>query len=321
MNNKQESTILLICTSPLQILIAEKIIEADPNKNFDLLVAGSKDNSKCIYYYNSLKKLCSYSLYYASEPGLKSFLKFIIQFKMSPLNKKYQEIYLASIDSRYFQYIISKNIQSDIFTFDDGVVNITPNSLYYLNNKPILLKRFVWILFGIRYYIKDIKEMSVCHYTIYKNIPNIINNTQLIELYRKEILHPIKINKIIKIYLGQPLQNISDKFNDDYIIKVLDTLKIDYYYPHPRERETPVGDFKVIESFLVFEDYIVEYLKDNLDTEVEIYSFFSSAALNVANLERVEIKYLYNSYLYANYKYFYDLAKIEFKIDCLNLDF
>lgn len=309
-----------MCTTPLQMLIAEKIIELNSDNEFDLLVILLYDNDKYKYYYNRLKKMCVNSLAYTPKTGLNGFVKFIGQLKKSYLNKKYQRLYLASVDSRHFQYLISKNISSNIFTFDDGTVNIVHNSLYYSNFKPKLLRRVAWRIMGVRVYMEDIKNLSLLHYTIYENIPNIIKNTQLIKLYKEEALYPVETDKIVKIYLGQNLAEISSTLDSNYMINVIEGLNIDYYYPHPRERKIPIGQFKLVESSLVFEDYIVEYLKNNLDMRVEVYSFFSSAILNIANLNRVTVRYMYNSYLYDKYKGFYDLAEKTFKVDCLNLD-
>lgn len=320
MRNKQDLRSLIICCTPLQMLIAEKIIELNPNKKFDLIVTVPNDNDKFRYYYNKLKKKCFDCLYYIDKVGLKSFFKFIIDVKKNSLNKNYREIYLASIESRYFQYVISKNIHSDIFTFDDGTANIITSSRYHVNDKPHYFKRAFWRVIGINIYMEDIKAMSLLHYTIYENIPNIIDNTRFINLYKKGKDNNIQITKVVKIYLGQPLQDASSLFNDNYIVQTIESLSIDYYYPHPREKKIPIGSFKIIESFLVFEDYIIDYLKNNLEVEVEIYSFISGTILNIANLDRVSLKYIHNSYLYDNYKSFYNFVEKNFKIDCLSLD-
>lgn len=318
--NKKKSRSLIMCTTPLQMLIAEKIIELNSDKEFDLLVLSSHDNDKYKHYYDRLKRICINSLAYVPESGLNSFIKFITELKKSYLNKKYEGLYLASIDSRYFQYLISKNKSSDIFTFDDGTANIIYSSLYYSNFKTKFLKRIVWRVMGVRVNMSDIKNISLLHYTIYEDIPNIINNTQLITLYKEKSSYLVQTDKIIKIYLGQNLAGISNTASNNDIANVIESLNIDYYYPHPKERRIPIGEFKLIESALVFEDYIIEYLKNNLDVRVEVYSFFSSAILNIANLDRVTVKYMYNSYLYNKYKDFYDLAENTFKVDCLNLD-
>lgn len=303
--------------TPLQMLIAEKIIESNLHTEFDLLVIVMNDNDKHKYYYNRLKRICFNTLYYTMEAGLSAFLKSKLQLKKNYLDKDYQELYLASIENRDFRYIISKNRYSKIFTFDDGIGNIVPSSELYLKSKPNLLKIAIFKAFGIKYYKEDIRRLSLLHYTIYENIPNIVNNTQLIKLYKDDVLYSTKPTKILKIYLGQPLFDLSSQFHNNYVVKTIESLKIYFYYPHPREKELPSGDFDIIESSLVFEDYIVDYLRNNLDVQVDVYSFLSGTLLNIANLKRVSVKYIYNDYLFDNYKEFYNFAEKNFGIKCL----
>ena len=68
---------------------------------------------------------------------------------------------------------------------------------------------------------------------------------------------------------------------------------------------------------LVFEDYIVSYLEDNPEVMVEVYSFISSAMLNIASLDRIELNYIYDSYLYDNYKDFYTFVETDFGVSVI----
>ncbi|SLJ83938.1 glycosyltransferase family 52 [Psychrobacter sp. DAB_AL43B] len=318
-SNRKTPRSLIMCVTPLQMIIAEKVIELNIDKDFDLIVIALSHNDKYTHYYNRLNKKCLDSIYYISETGLKGFFGYTKKIKESNLNKDYQEIYLASIDSRHFQYIISKNSLAQIYTFDDGLANIISNDIYYSDIEPNIWKKAIWYLLGIRYYMKDIKKLSIMHYTIYEDIPNIIGNTKLIKLYEEEE-EAVHTNTSVKIYLGQPLLELSNKIDNSYVEDVLNKIKIDFYYPHPREKEIPLGDFDIIDSMLVFEDYIIEYLKCNPKVSVEVYSFISTAILNISHLNRVSAKYIYNSYLYDSYKEFYDFIEKELKIDYIDLN-
>ncbi|MEA3620623.1 glycosyltransferase family 52, partial [Acinetobacter baumannii] len=68
-----------------------------------------------------------------------------------------------------------------------------------------------------------------------------------------------------------------------YILKILD---VDFYFPHPREKEE-ITSVETIKTRKIFEDYIVELLAKG--HFVEVYTFFSSAALTVANLQNVKV--------------------------------
>ena len=313
---------LIMCVTPLQMIIARKIIELNPDEKFDLLVLALEDNEKYRYYYERLKKICINSLYIVSKPGLLGFADYIKQLKVNSLNIKYQNMYLASIDSRHFQYIVSKNQGGNLYTFDDGVANIIPSDPYYLNSKPKMLKRIVWRSFGIKYYMKDLKDISLLHYTIYKDIPNIIENTYYLPLFSKKIntqkMHGLQ--RTVNFYLGQPLIELSKKFDIHYVENSINKLKIDYYYPHPREIVYPKGDFEMVESPLIFEDYIIEFLKNNPNATMNVFSFISTALLSIMSLDRVKVIYIHNSEIFELYHSFYDLAKESFCIPHIDLD-
>ena len=247
---------------------------------------------------------------------------FIKQLKLNELHIKYQNVYLASIDSRHIQYIVSKNSKANIYTFDDGTANIIKNSLYFLDLKPPTWKRAIWRTLGIKYYIDDIKALSSTHYTIYKGLTNIISNTKYISLYQSpETNSNIQIKNTLRVYLGQPLNDISSIFDDYFLNDTLKNLNLDFYFPHPREKNIPLADdFIVINTEHVFEDYIITLLETNPSTNIEVFSFTSSALLNVAGLDRVYPKYIYNTYLYSKYESFYSLVDHFFNIPVINID-
>lgn len=311
---------LIMCLTPLQMIIAEKIIQLNPEQDFDLLVIALSDNDKYRYYYDRLKNICVSSFYYTTEKGIKGFLGYIRKLKKNKLNEKYESLYLASIDSRHFQYVLSRNKKANIYTFDDGTANIIPQSLYYSNSKPRLFKKIIWRGFGIKNYMEDVKKLSLLHYTIYKDVPNIIEKTQFIKLYGEYKSSSTPVTRVVKMYLGQPLEEISIDFNSQYVAKIIAKLDMDFYYPHPREKVIPKGEFDIITSQLVFEDYIVSYLEDNPGVMVKVYSFISSAMLNIANLDRIELNYIYDSYLYESYKGFYSFANDSFNIQSIRLN-
>ena len=310
---------LIMCVTPLQMLIAERIIELKSDESFDLLVVALNDNEKYRTYFERVKKHCVNSLYYVQ--GKRRLFFFIKQLKKNRLDIKYNNYYLASIDSIYFQYIISKNKHSDVFTFDDGTANIMPSSLYYSNTKPKFLQRAVWRVLGVKHYMAHLKEKSLLHYTIYKDISNIIDNQQYLSLIPlgDEKQSALK-DKTIGFYLGQPLTDISENFDLSFVKNNIDKLKVDYYYPHPREKVYPEGNYQIVESPLIFEDYIVQFLKDNPNVSIEVYSFTSTALINIMSLDRIQVTYIHDNQFFKLYKSFYEFSEELFGILHLDLD-
>ncbi|WP_075167654.1 glycosyltransferase family 52 [Acinetobacter indicus] len=310
---------LIMCVTPLQMLIAEKIIHKFKDQKFDVIVVALADNEKYRYYYKKLEKISCNSFYYVPKDGFLGFLEYINVLKKNGFAGKYTNCFLASINSRHLQYIISKNKNTNIYTFDDGTANIIQNSIYYTNEKISSWKKLIWQCIGIKYYMNDIKKLSKKHYTLYEGVSNIIENTEFLNLFEslESGCEPIKK---INIYLGQPLIEISDKFTEQYILKALDNLQIDYYFPHPREKLIPKGNFEIITTPLIFEDYIINFLKDNPNVRVEVYSFISSALLNVSSLLKVQCIYLYNDDFMMRYKDFYFFSKSKFNIKLKNVE-
>jgi len=311
MEHRQKS--LIMCVTPLQILIAEKIIQSKPAEDFDIIIFALENNEKFNYYAEKLKKYArvywySHVVYKNSIYNLINFLKFIFQFNLSGFNKKYNNYYLSSIDSRYFQYILSKKMESScIFTFDDGTANIVKTSIYYLKNINDIKKSKIFRILGIKYFQEDIKDMSKLHYTIYPEFENIIQDTIEIKLFNGNGKNKIR-TKGLNIFLGQPYEEFDSYLSTDKIEKMMGDLNIKLYFPHPREKNTP-KNVEVVHTKKIFEDYIIDFLDRNQNCYLNIYTFMSSAALNVKSLDGVNIYFIQTNALISKYPDFFNMLK------------
>lgn len=312
MEHRQKS--LIICLTPLQMLIAEKIIEINNDQIFDLLVIALYDNCKYRYYFDRLKSKVKNAQYFVYEPSsvmenLKNFLEFKKFYsKYFSSNKNYKNYYLASIDSRHCQYIISVSKFSNLYTFDDGTANIVSNSIYFIDNTS-KIKKMLFNFIGINLDLKMMKNLSKKHYTIYQSINSRFMNSIFLNLFENFDKNKLKINeKSIKIYLGQPLEEIFKENTFLYkesIFKTLKDIKVEYYFPHPRESIFDYSHFDFISSEKIFEDYVLDLLENY---NVEVYTLISSAALNVASLPGVSVNFIYNQNLLKSYGEIYNLG-------------
>lgn len=316
---------LIICTSVLQMIIAEKIIDLHPGNEFDLVVVAINDSKKYRYYFNRLRNKCNKSLFYslAQGKGAKRYFQFKSLLRKQRLNRPYTQVYLASFDNLWVQIIISKQRATKIYTFDDGLANIIRNSHYYTLNKPSQSTRIKKWLIGARLSSEKIKNSSLKHYTIYKDIPNIIENTQYISVFNSDnILENCnkESSKSISFFIGQPLGAYGNIFNRNYIQGILKKFNITLYYPHPKESKLPQGLFEVIESELVFEEYLLKYLHKNPDITVHIYSFFSSCLPNIAHIDGVKLTFIHNDILWNRLKDFYESCHEKFGINHIHVN-
>lgn len=322
---KQESRSLIMCTTPLQMLIAEKIIQLKKNEKFDLiLIINGNSNNKFKNYFNRLQLKTSKSMIYelnsvSKLEKIKKFMGFKKKYrKWSDFN--YSSYYLASIDNTFFHWIISnKSENSSIYTFDDGIANIYNGSLYF-NEKKFLLNKLIWKILGVGYSLNKIKNQSKIHYTIYPERENIIHKKEYISIFSKKNINieNHNANTEINLFLGQPLYEINNNYNKDYIVAILKKFNIDVYFPHPRENYNLEKEVEIIKSDYVFEDYVV-----NLSLEykkINIYTFFSTAAINVEEFPNVKIYCLINDFLKENYSGLYELFDFNSNLNLISVE-
>ncbi|WP_423853463.1 glycosyltransferase family 52 [Acinetobacter guillouiae] len=313
---------LIICLTPLQMLIAEKIIEQQCDE-FDLLVITVDDNYKYQYYYEKLKVKCNKSYYYVYQRlSVLENVKQFFEFKKN-INKKlnfddYTSIYFASIDSRHCQYVFSKlRMDVKLMTFDDGTANIVKNSIYSYD-KSNILKKIIMYLVGVKHSIGSLRKRSIRHYTIYNNIDNVFTNLSFIELMPSTILLNDIRGKEKNIFLGQPIKELFDGNESFDLNFMLEKYNIEDYFPHPREGEGNIRNVNIVKTNLVFEDYIFNIFDQNF-SKINVYTFISSAALNIVNINGVEVNFMFNSFLMEKYSEIYNLAK-KLGANLVNLD-
>lgn len=293
MSKKEQDMNLIICYTPLQVLIAEKIIEMHPNDEFYGVMVYLATNKKYDYYAERLRKKCKVfaQLLEKQKKGLNKFFffwKIILQIKK--YNIRY--IFCASINELFVQSVVSNVAYQNVYSFDDGTANIAGHGVYY--NMPILNfdRKLTRLLLNCRHTLQSLKNGVIdCHYTIYPSLPNIITNTKTIQLnpIQNNMLgklnnHVKKDEILIKVLLGQPLFD-NDEFNKKIAEQVIYDYQIDYYFPHPRETYQ-LDNVQYIDTHLVFEDYFIQNLANQ---RCIIYTFLSSAVLNIVSFENVEI--------------------------------
>ena len=168
---------LFICVTPLQIVIAKRIIEEKQLQHVGFIILFYNENTKYRFYIDSLKTENYLTIEYLVS-SQKKFDRLIEVFKLKLfLNQtkfSTQNIYLASIDNSLVHTILSKIRFQGLFTFDDGLANLNYQGQYYINQENNLQKLLKFII-HINWSMKKIKQVSQCHYTLYFNQKNINN--------------------------------------------------------------------------------------------------------------------------------------------------
>lgn len=300
---------LFICVTPLQMLIAEKIIDKTRPVNIEIIVLAYQKNDKYMHYIKRLEKKCTNFTVLAVTP--KNKLVTVIAFAKSHtilnknMSKTYSEVYLSSIDNKYVQLIVSKLNYARLYTFDDGTANIIKSSAYYQEEKKTLKTNILRWIFGINKGLQEIKSEICKHYTIYPGVSNIVSNTELIEMFT-QCKKRKQDKKVVRVFIGQPFDELGIPLSliEEFFFK----YKMDYYYPHPREKIIN-NKFTYIHSHLIFEEYIIEGLQHQ-DIIYKIYGAVCTSILNLASSKNdIEICSIYTDELRTKYSDYYTLAE------------
>lgn len=289
---------LIICRTPLQTLIAEKIILSNPDKCHVFLYLAENDNEKHKYYYDKLSNLVKVSYYIVlSGDRLKKVINLIALFLFirKKLSVRFDTIFIANINDIYTWFVLSRINFIKLNTFDDGTINIFYKGDYYSHYEMTIFRRIFFKLLNLKYYISKIKKISHKHYTIYPNYKNIIDNIVPIYLFDKDEINSSKsknsMEKTCSIFIGQPIIDNGINYTQGLLNKVRQNFSIEYYFPHPREniKSYEELDLKIIDTNLIIEDYLIKYLKENPNTKIVLYTFFSSAILNLSHIDNLEL--------------------------------
>lgn len=292
---------LIICTSPLQMIIAEKIIEMNSDSEFIIVIFSPVDNEKYRYYANRLIKNNKCIVFYEFSPRrkfdfiVKSIYLRFIGFFLQKINK----VYVASIDSVPTHFLLSSLRPGfDIYTYDDGTANIDKSSLYYKEEVFSKKMRLFLKLCNRKYSLEKLKLLSRRHFTIFNSYDNIIRNTQYLPLFAANEIIDYQDNKVAyeeeSILIGQSVYILMNSLkgkeiiekNKSLIKKVIKDNNIKFYFPHPKENYV-IDNVEYINTHLIFEDYFFNNYSAN--KKYKIYTFFSGAVFPLVGLENVEL--------------------------------
>jgi N-acetyllactosaminide alpha-2,3-sialyltransferase len=235
----------------LQCLICQKIIDEIEieRKYIVVFLYQYTENEDFGLNVNLYKKISENSIFCAkiisNNNILRNTLKALLIVLFSTMLKG--KCYLASIDSLPIAIALRVVFFCTLRTFDDGSVNVREEAKYFRNNlakvyskpKTLLLK----ILFNGSWMLW-IRSKSEKHFTIFKDMENILENKKLVLLqwkWEQQILYNEKqkdYSKIKSITLGTTFKGRKDI---DHIAKYL-TNKTDLFLRHPREFDTIFSD-------------------------------------------------------------------------------
>lgn len=275
---------LIICYTPLQVVIAEKIMDLYPNESFFGVMIHSVNNAKFEHYKQRLKNRSVDFFSHHQKTDRWGLLAQTLSLKHHFSGKRFDKVFLASINDLQIQTLLSHIQFNHLFTFDDGTANIEKSSCFYIDEPNTLIRRCANYLLGNRLNLRKIKALSQGHYTIYPTFPNIIEHTIELKLIDPSPYEMVENSEITHILLGQPIYLSAEK-NIALAQNVIARFGIDQYLPHPREQYR-LENIEYLDTPLIFEDYICQQAQHK---KYRVYTYFSSAVLNVLNLSNIEV--------------------------------
>ncbi|EED2639309.1 UDP-glucose--glucosyl LPS a 1, 2-glucosyltransferase [Salmonella enterica subsp. houtenae serovar 40:z4,z24:-] len=285
---------LFICMTNLQLLIARSIIEKEQLKSVDVLFIGDVDNVKNLYYLKKIQPLCRHSSIVSQISKFSTFktIKRTQYAKkiMAAYAREYHTVFFANFHVPLIHHILSCISFSEIKTFDDGTNNINQKSIMYEGKNTRKISKLIRKLMGRKYHKEEILKLDVKHYTLFPNRSNIIKNTEEIVL-GYHISLPDTNNELKKILLGTVYTDaLKNKEDEDIFLKHLQSFlkkkEINIYIPHPRYDSHQFNGVLNINSEMIAEDIILEYLEQGM--VLELYGFNSTVQYTLNNISAVK---------------------------------
>lgn len=176
---------LIFCTSPLQALIAERIIDIYPNEEFYCIFESYPTLSKVNYYYKRLKDKCQGGIFiprkHYSNP-IQDYLYVLRILTIAYRLPRMQRVFMASLDSFIFRLLWSGVREAEFYTFDDGSINLSPKAFDTMNR--IEDGKFLGVIKKLLRIpsITEFRALSLKHYTIYPH-QNAMQRCEYIPLF------------------------------------------------------------------------------------------------------------------------------------------
>lgn len=290
---------LIVCFTPLQLIQCQKLIEEKIIGKCKLIFLTSNDSKQIRYYYEKFP--CDEKLLYLTH---KRFPFYALDLKAMFNSVTYNNVFLSNVDSIYCHYILSFIRFSDLFTFDDGTINLVQDSGFYINKRSLFYS-LLYKALGCKYDLNRTKSEITQHFSIYKDHKNIVDNVRYINLefvsneeQVTECRYPVANVLIGTVYdsITNDKASLLAQLNFEFKNKEF------YYIPHPMEID---GDFDLgysIPGYEIAEIKILNLL--NTYNKINVYGFNSSVQINVSQNERI-----------TNYKLSSEFLKIRFNLN------
>lgn len=290
---------LIICATPFQVLVAEKIIEHFADEAFYGVMLMAADNPKYRYYGQRLLDKCGGNgwIYSQKKARAKMWAVWdlcVLKCKGLQLGRA-DKLFLSSLDAITVQTLISGLSFQTLYTFDDGTANIVPDSYYYTHDRHQgLAFRLLKTVLGNPYDLARLKAQSQTHFTVYR-MKNVFPNTHYLPLYAAEaVAADVQAVEEERIFIGQPIYEMqpdwsakkANEANAALVGRIVRDYAIGFYLPHPRETYRIEG-VAYLETEQVAEDFFARRFSGS--KRYVLYGFCSGAVMPFIGRDNVRV--------------------------------
>ena len=293
---------LIVLNLLTEKLISKKFIFVKCHRN-DI----NEDSEEISFVYNKIENKAFYTTHLVEENGLircSLQVYFLSILALISCGK----FFLAGINYYGFSIAAKFNPLIKIITFDDGTANFNKNSTYFkhekLDDNLSVRRSFLNFVFphGASFFLK---KKIILHYTIFKNIKNIVPRNKLKHikinwnnhLSNEDLLFLKRfIKSEVSVLIGTVFQDIEPSIKShEQTRKSIKNFeqrflsKIDFIISHPRDSSN-FSRLKISRSFHGPAESVITFLHNqSLVEKINIYHFRSTAILTIKAFSKVKL--------------------------------
>lgn len=273
---------IIICLTPMHILIANKIIDRKKKDSFDFIYLPDQDTDQHQYYFERISKKVDNSYYIPITKKIYKDIWKILNIAHKLRTKNKPNFIVGNLKSIYSRLPMMLIGYSNIDTFDDGFANLLNNSFLDMPEKKYFKYFFKAFYPSLEY--EKIKLNTHHHYSIFGER----NNSNYIQLFNFNT-NNMKLTSSKQILLTAPFSEYSmlnEKEEIDLYLRVISQFNITDILMHPNEKKQKLNKVHIIQSELIAEEYIDLLSKKY---KITVYAFYSTALINLLSNKNINI--------------------------------
>lgn len=273
---------IIICLTPMHILIASKIIDRKINDSFDFIYFPDQDTDQHKYYFERISKKVDNSYYIPITKKISKDIWKILKIAHILRRQNKPNFIVGNLKSIYSRLPIMLIGYSKIDTFDDGFANLLNNSFLDMPEKKYF--KYFFRTFNPSLEYEKIKLNTHQHYSIFGET----NNSNFVQLFNFNTEN-MKLTSSKQILLTAPFSEykmMTANEEIDLYMQVISQFNITDILMHPNEKNQKLHNVHIIKSKLIAEEYIDLLSKKY---KITVYAFYSTALINLLSNKNINI--------------------------------